>query len=68
MQVVLVKLSHKEGIAWEFYVFIIGFEIICKHLQDVFILFSDVIIYGFCFTLDVNKRFKFFTFWEMRYY
>jgi len=32
MQVVLVELSHREGIAREFYVFIIGFEIICKLL------------------------------------
>jgi len=25
MQVVLVKLNHREGIAWEFYISIIGF-------------------------------------------
>ena len=51
MQVVLVELSHREGITHEFYVFIIGFEIICKHLRDIFILFLDVIIYGICFII-----------------
>jgi len=33
------KLSHREAIAREFLLFY-GFEIICKLLQDAFILFS----------------------------
>jgi len=36
-----------------------GFEIICKHLRDAFILFPDVIIYGFWFIIGSNKSFKF---------
>ena len=60
MQVVLVRLSYGAGMAWEFYVFIIiDFEIICKHLRDAFILFPDVIIYGFWFIIGSNKSFKF---------
>jgi len=52
MHMVLVRLSYGAGMAWEFYVFIIiGLEIICKHLRDVFILFPEVIIYGFCFII-----------------
>jgi len=47
MQVVLVELSHEEGIARDFYALLLVLEINCKHLWDVFILFSDIIIYGF---------------------
>jgi len=36
-----------------------GFEIICKHLRDAFILFPDIIIYGFWFIIGSNKSFKF---------
>jgi len=51
MQVVLVELSHGEGIARDFFyaLLLLVLEINCKHSWDVFILFPDIIIYGFFF-------------------
>jgi len=52
MQVVLVELSHEEGIAWDFFMlYYFGFGN-CKHLRNALTLFSVITIYGFVFLIE----------------